>query len=68
MKYHLFKQSRLYLGKPYCGPSSDNVPQEFDTLEEAKRARERLSARNPVGWNIWRAGHVVLGHDFFNSH
>lgn len=52
MKYHLIKTSRLYFGLPYCGPSSDNLPAEADTIEEAIRLLNELNDRNPVGWVI----------------
>lgn len=52
MRYHLIKASRLYFGLPYCGPSSDNLPAEADTIEEAIQLVKKLNKRNPVGWMI----------------
>lgn len=52
MKYHIIKATRLYFGMPYCGPASDNLPAEADTLEEAIRLLNELNVRNPVGWVI----------------
>lgn len=52
MRYHIIKASRSYDGNPYCGPSSDNLPAEADTLAEAIEWVERLTKRNPAGWVI----------------
>lgn len=52
-KYHVIKQSRCYEGQGYCGHSSDDIPQEFDTLEEARESVSRLLKRNAVGWSIY---------------
>ncbi len=53
--FHIFKCSRHYQGRPYAGPSSNNIPLEFDTLEEAKKNRDVVAARNPVGWDIFNS-------------
>ena len=53
MRYHLFKKSRVYSGRPYCGPTSDNEPAEADTLEEAITLQQEMKYRNPVGWDIF---------------
>jgi hypothetical protein len=53
--YDLCKASRIYSGHPYKGPSSDGIPQRFDTLAEALNARQRLLDRNPVGWDIYNS-------------
>lgn len=72
--YHIFKQTRVYEGEPYCGYTSFNHESgkkeklEFADLEEAKRfIQEYLNIVNPVGWNIWDAetGKLVEGNDFF---
>jgi hypothetical protein len=64
--YHLFKQTRIYEGRPYCGPTSDGSPAEWKTLAEAKTAQQMFNERNPVGWNIYDAETLKLvdGHDF----
>jgi hypothetical protein len=64
--YHLCKQSRAYEGKPYCGPSSDGIPQEYSLLSIALKAKELLTKRNPVGWNIYdsETGKLVDGQEF----
>lgn len=53
--YHLFKQSRTYTGRPYKGPTSDNVEASYNTFEEALLAAQEFTERNPVGWNIFEA-------------
>lgn len=53
MRYHLEKQTRLYTGKPYCGPTSRGIPAEFNTLEEAVEEADLYQVENPVGWNVW---------------
>ncbi len=55
MVYHLVKRSRVYEGLPYCGPSSNNLPAQADTLEAAQKMQAELTARNPVGWDIYVA-------------
>jgi hypothetical protein len=52
-RYHLFKGTRGYAGRPYQGPSNDGMPAEADSLAEAHLIRARLMERNPgVGWGI----------------
>jgi hypothetical protein len=54
MRYHLYKSSRLYEGRPYCGRSSGGVPAQAATLEAACEWFRCLTATNPgVGWIIW---------------
>jgi len=53
MKYHLFKQSRVYTGRAYSGPTSDNKPAEAETLAEAIVLQAKMTAANPVGWDIF---------------
>lgn len=53
--FHLFKQSRVYNGRPYCGPTSRGKPAEYATLDEAKKAKKEFTIRNPVGWDIFDA-------------
>ena len=64
--YHLFKQTRIYEGRPYCGSTSDGFPAEWNTLSEARAAQRMFNERNPVGWNIYDAdtGELVDGYDF----
>lgn len=54
-KYHVIKKSRLYEGRGYCGASSRNIPMEFIELFMAEMAVEKLTERNPVGWDIYNA-------------
>lgn len=51
--FHLCKKSRCYGGRAYCGPTSNNVPAEYETLAEAKLAVEEFTKYNPVGWDIY---------------
>jgi len=64
--YHLCKQSRVYNGHPYQGYTSNNIPAEYETFEEAKKARDVFNKSNPVGWNIYDSvsGELVDGIDF----
>lgn len=53
-RYHLFKGTRGYDDRPYCGPSSLGVPAEADTMKEAEKLRNELLSRNPgVGWEMY---------------
>lgn len=52
MRFHLYKASRSYQGRPYTGPSSDNMPAWTETLEEARQLQDRMTQANPVGWII----------------
>jgi len=54
MKYHLFKASRVYYGRPYCGPASDNIPAVAFSEDEAFKLYQYM-LQNPVGWNIYEA-------------
>lgn len=58
--YHLVKKSRIYKGRPYCGPASGNMPAEYKTLAEALAAKERLTAINPVGWDIYEVQYHLV--------
>jgi len=51
--YHLFKQSRMYTGRPYCGPTSNREPAEYSTLKQARAAKKEFTRWNPVGWDIY---------------
>lgn len=64
--YHLCKQTRAYDGTPYCGYSSNNIPCEFEKLEDAREKVKELNNFNPVGWNIWdsETGLLIEGFDF----
>lgn len=59
--YHLFKSTRVYRGRPYCGRTSDYRVAEYKTLEEAKQAAYEFLERNPVGWDIYdsEAGEAI---------
>lgn len=63
--YHLFKQTRIYHGRPYCGPTSNNQNAEYSDLKSAQHACELFTIANPVGWNIYDAttGELVEGID-----
>lgn len=63
--FHLFKQTRTYVGEPYCGHTSDGKPAEYKTLREADDARKIFQEKNPVGWDIFEAksGKRVFGYD-----
>lgn len=52
MRYHLYKASRLYEGRPYCGPSSNSQPAEANSLNAARDLQQQLNKINPVGWRI----------------
>lgn len=53
-RYHVFKGTRGYEGRPYQGPSNNGLPAEAHTLAEVKLLRERLIERNPgVGWSVY---------------
>lgn len=67
--FHLYKASRVYSGRPYCGPTSDNKPAEYDTFEEAQVAAATFQEYNPVGWNIFDgdSGELLSGYDFFSE-
>lgn len=52
-RYHIFKLSRIYEGRPYCGPTSDGVPAEYNSLTEAKCAADNFLIRNAVGWQVF---------------
>ncbi len=64
--YHLCKQSRLYGGQPYCGPTTENMPMAFKHLVVAQEAARLMQERNPVGWNIFdsETQELVQGLDF----
>ena len=53
MKYHLFKKSRVYTGRPYCGPTSNGKPAETDSLGEAIVMQAKMTRDNPVGWDVF---------------
>lgn len=65
--FHLSKRTRIYDGEPYCGYTSDGVPAEYHTIEEARTARDKFQEFNPVGWNIYDAKtrELVEGYDYF---
>lgn len=52
MRYHLYKATRLYQGRPYQGPANHGQPAEADTIEAARTLQEQLMLANPVGWRI----------------
>jgi hypothetical protein len=51
--FHLFKSTRIYSGRPYCGPASGGVPAEFEDIGDALRAQSMMSERNPVGFDVF---------------
>jgi hypothetical protein len=53
--FHLFKQSRVYTGQCYCGPTNGFRRAEYKTLKLAKEQRDAFQQRNPVGWDIYDA-------------
>jgi hypothetical protein len=65
--FNLSKQSRLYDGHPYCGPTSNYQFAQYATIEEARKARDEFQLKNPVGWNIYDAddGTLIEGMDVF---
>ena len=67
--FHVFKQTRLYSGAPYQGPTSNGFPAEYKTLKEAKIAAENFQQRNPVGWNIFdsETGNLIDGVNMFEG-
>ena len=52
MRYHIYKASRVYEGRPYSGPTSDGQPAQADQLCEAVKMWSLMCAHNPVGWRI----------------
>lgn len=52
MKYHLVKRTRTWVGTPYSGPASLNIPASAESLEAAKLLAEVLHQVNPVGWDV----------------
>ena len=67
--FHLCKQSRIYNGSPYCGPTSGYIPAEYETKEQAIEAQIEFTNKNPVGWNIFDSvtGNLIDGYDFFKE-
>ena len=53
MRFHLFKQSRVYSGRPYCGPTSGGFPAESDSLIKAINLAKYFNTFNPVGWDVF---------------
>jgi hypothetical protein len=53
--YHLCKTSRLYIGNPYYGLSSNGQAAQSRTLEGARFLKEIIDGRNPVGFDIYDA-------------
>jgi hypothetical protein len=52
MRYHIYKATRCYEGRPYCGPASQGQPAQANTLSEAVELQAQMLEHNPVGWNI----------------
>ena len=52
MRYHIYKASRVYEGRPYSGPTSHGQPAQADQLCEAVHLRDQMITKNPVGWCI----------------
>ena len=63
MRYHLFKQSRNYAGRPYKGMTWQDArePAETDDLEIARAMKTLMTDWNPVGWDIFdsKTGELV---------
>lgn len=76
-KFHLEKQTRLYVGEPYSGPSCEVIAHlsefagaaESVSIEGAIEMKKLLSKHNPVGWNIWdsETQKLVAGINFFED-
>lgn len=75
MRYHVFKQTRIYEGEPYTGYSMelighvDEDKAESDDLKSAIRLARSLQEANPVGWNVFDSttGKCVHGFDLFSD-
>jgi hypothetical protein len=52
MRFHIYKATRLYEGRPYAGPANQGAPAQADLLCEALALVHTLSQTNPVGWRI----------------
>ena len=52
MRYHIYKATRVYEGRPYEGASSGGQPAQADTIAQAQTMREQMLLLNPVGWRI----------------
>lgn len=52
MRYHIYKATRLYEGRPYSGPANLGKPAQAEQLCEAVALVHKLSLTNPVGWRI----------------
>ena len=61
--FHLFKASRVYEGRPYCGPTSNGKPAQYKTRLAAVRAANRFLKKNQVGWSVYYAGVLVYSAD-----
>ena len=61
--FHLFKASRVYEGRPYCGPTSNGKPAQYKTRLAAVRAANRFLKKNPVGWSVYYADVLVYSTD-----
>lgn len=53
MRYHIYKATRVYEGRPYSGPANQGQPAQAEMLCEAVALANKLSQTNPVGWRIW---------------
>lgn len=51
--YHLYKQTRIYDGHPYWGPTNNKIPAQYETLKKAKQAQTEFNKHNPIDWNIY---------------
>jgi len=58
-KYHVVKKSRMYTGVAYCGPASNYIPAEYDSIGDAFIAAKRMTGINPVGFDVYDAGTAV---------
>ena len=60
--YHVCKSSRIYIGVPYCGPTSKNKPASYDSFKKAIKAAAYFDSINFVGWVVYDSdtGNVVF--------
>lgn len=68
-KYHIFKQTKMYEGKPYYTDSFAPSPLEFNSIKLAIAVASYMRILNPSGWNIWDAStsRLIDGIDIFSK-
>lgn len=52
-KFHVFRATIPYEGRPYCGPDSHLKVAEYSTEEQAMFDAEIFAARSGVGWRVY---------------